>query len=65
MAELLRRGGRTVDELAGALRLTPNAIRPHLMRLERDGVIERAGVRAGVSRPAVLYRLSPEGELRY
>ena len=65
VAELLRQGERTVDELAVVLRLTPNAVRPHLLRLERDGVIERAGTRAGVSRPAVLYRLSAEGELRY
>ena len=65
VAGLLRQGERTVDELAGALRLTGNAVRLHLTRLERDGVVERAGQRAGVSRPAVLYRLTADGELRY
>lgn len=65
IAGLLRQRERTVDELADALALTGNAVRLHLTRLERDGVVERAGMRSGVSRPSVLYRLSVEGELRY
>ena len=65
VAELLRERDRTVEELAAALRMTGNAVRLHLARLEREGIVERAGSRAGVSRPAVLYRLSPEGELRF
>lgn len=65
VAQLLRQRERTVEELATALHLTGNAVRLHLARLERDGVVERAGSRAGVSRPSVLYRLSSEGELRF
>lgn len=65
VAGLLRQGERTVDELAETLGLTGNAVRLHLTRLERDGVVERAGLRAGVSRPSVLYRLTTDGELRY
>src|SRR6476661_5533436 len=65
VAELLRQQERTVDELATELHLTGNAVRLHLTRLERDGVVERAGSRAGVSRPSALYRLTTEGELRF
>lgn len=65
LAGLLRQGERTVDDLAEALGLTGNAVRLHLTRLERDGVVERGGLRAGVSRPSVLYRLTSDGELRY
>jgi predicted ArsR family transcriptional regulator len=32
----LRRGQRTVDEVACAVGLTDNAVRPHLAALERD-----------------------------
>ena len=44
---LLRRGGMTVDELAAGLGLRGNAIRPQLAVLERDGFVERTGVRRG------------------
>ena len=54
-----------MDELATELQLTGNAVRLHLTRLERDGIVERAGSRAGVSRPSALYRLTTDGELRF
>ena len=38
---LLRRGARTVEELAQALGLTDNAVRSHLAALERDGLVRR------------------------
>lgn len=64
IATLLRRGVRTVDELAEALGLTDNAVRTHLAALERDGVIRQRGVRRakGAGKPAVLYELDPEAE---
>jgi predicted ArsR family transcriptional regulator len=34
---LLQREPRTVDEIASALRLTDNAVRAHIVALERDG----------------------------
>jgi predicted ArsR family transcriptional regulator len=43
----LRRGPATVEELAQALGLTDNAIRPHLTALERDGLVRQTGVRRG------------------
>ncbi|MFL5577436.1 MAG: helix-turn-helix transcriptional regulator [Gemmatimonadaceae bacterium] len=63
LAGLLRQGGMTVDELAAALGLTGNAVRAHLARLERDGIVMRTGMRRGVSRPAVEYGITPDAEL--
>jgi predicted ArsR family transcriptional regulator len=59
---MLRRGARTVEELAQALGLTDNAIRNHLSALERDGLVRQEGVRrlGGVGKPAVVYELSPD-----
>ena len=59
---LLRRADRTVDELARALDLTDNAVRAHLATLERDGLVEQAGVRRGARKPAATYRLTAEAE---
>jgi predicted ArsR family transcriptional regulator len=61
---LLRRGTRTVEELARALGLTDNAVRNHLATLERDGIVQQDGVRRGpgAGKPAVLYDLRPEAE---
>ena len=59
---LLRRSPRTVDELAGELGVTDNAIRPHLAALERDGVVRQRGVRATGGKPAYAYEVAPEAE---
>ena len=61
---LLRTGPRTVEELRAELRLTDNAVRPHLVGLERDGMIRQAGTRRpeGAGKPAVVYELDPEAE---
>ncbi len=59
---LLRRGSRTVDELAGALSLTDNAVRAHLATLERDGIVRQQGVRPSGGKPAYAYGLRPEAE---
>jgi predicted ArsR family transcriptional regulator len=64
MVSLLRRGARTVEDLATALGLTNNAIRNHLSTLERDGIVRQEGVRRspGAGKPAVVYELHPEAE---
>lgn len=59
---LLRRAGRTVNELAEALDLTDNAVRAHLTTLERDGLVQPGGVRRGVRKPHQQYDLTPEAE---
>src|SRR3712207_8581849 len=48
---LLRRGTRTVEELAAALGLTDNAVRAHLAALERDGLVRQAGPPGPGARP--------------
>jgi predicted ArsR family transcriptional regulator len=62
---LLRRRGMTVEEIAATLGLSGNAVRPQLAVLERDGFVERAGVRRGVSRPAQVYALSRDADLLF
>lgn len=54
---ILRRGWRSVDELASALSLTDNAVRAHIATLERDGVVAPTGERRDgtVGKPATLY----------
>jgi predicted ArsR family transcriptional regulator len=54
-----------VNALAVALRISDNAVRMHLVSLERDGLIRRAGlVRSGAAgQPAAEYELTSAGEL--
>ena len=54
---LLRRGERSVEELATALDLTDNAVRAQLTQLEHDGVVRVVGTRRDgtVGKPATLY----------
>ena len=61
---LLRRGWRSVDELATALGLTDNAVRAHIATLERDGVVAATGSRRDgtVGKPAVLYGVAEEAD---
>ena len=60
---LLRRSGRTVEELARALGLTPNGVRVHLSALERDGIAwQRGVVRRGSGKPAYVYGLTSQAE---
>jgi len=62
--DLVRRGERTVNTLAAKLRISDNAVRVHLVALERDGLIKRSGtVRSGAAgQPAAEYDLTPAGE---
>lgn len=61
---LLRRGATTVEELAAALGVTDNAVRAHLQRLERDGVVSATGTRQGpgAGKPATTYQIAPDAE---
>jgi predicted ArsR family transcriptional regulator len=60
---LLRRASLTVDQLAGRLGLTDNAVRAHLATLERDGLVEQHVVkRGGVGKPAFTYQVTAEAE---
>ena len=62
---LLRRSGRTVEDLARVLDLTDNGVRAHLAILERDGIVrQRGSVRrsSGGGKPAYIYELTEEAE---
>jgi len=61
---LLRRSGRTVNELADELGLTDNAVRSHLAALERDGLVkqERSRGQRSVGKPAFVYTLTLEAD---
>jgi predicted ArsR family transcriptional regulator len=62
IVQLLRRAQRSVNELARALRLTDNAVRANLARLERDGLVAEAGSRPSVRKPETMYDITPQAE---
>lgn len=59
---LLRSASRTVNDLAASLNLTDNAVRTHLITLERDGLIKRQGTQPGTRKPHVTYGLTADAE---
>lgn len=59
---LLRRGINTVDDLSTHLDVTDNAVRAHLTTLERDGLVERSGMKPGFRKPHVSYEITAEAE---
>jgi predicted ArsR family transcriptional regulator len=59
---LLRAGSKTVNELAADLELTDNAVRAHLLSLERDGLIRQRGIQRGTRKPHFSYELTEEAD---
>lgn len=59
---LLQRDELTIDDIASQLQLTANAVRAQVTAMERDGVIQRVGRRAGSTRPAQVFALTSEIE---
>jgi predicted ArsR family transcriptional regulator len=59
---LLRGAAKTVNELAAELELTDNAVRAHLLSLERDGLIRQSGIQRGTRKPHFAYELTTEAE---
>ncbi|AHG88374.1 regulatory protein ArsR [Gemmatirosa kalamazoonensis] len=64
LVALLRRGRRSVEELAAALGLTDNAVRAQLQTLQREGIARAAEQRrdGSVGKPATLYDIEPAAE---
>ena len=54
VVSLLQKGIRTVSDLALQLRLTDNAVRSHLVALEREDLVTRKGSQPGTRRPPPL-----------
>lgn len=59
---LLRHEPRIVADLAGELNLTDNAVRAHLVNLERDGLVHQVGERAGFRKPHLTYQLTEDAD---
>ena len=59
---LLRGGKKTVNQLAEELELTDNAVRAHLLSLERDGLVKQSGIQRGIRKPHFAYELTEEAE---
>jgi len=59
---LLRSAPCTVEEMAGKLNLTDNAVRAHLSTLERDGLVRQSGLRRGPRKPHFTYVLTEEAD---
>lgn len=59
---LLRGTTRTVNELSENLGLTHNAVRAHLLSLERDGLVQQTGVQKSHRKPHLTYDLTLEAE---
>ena len=61
LARLLREP-LTVADLAAEEGISVNAARTHVNGLERDGYVERFRLKHTASKPAAMYRATPEGE---
>ena len=59
---ILRGSPSTVDELAKKLELTDNAVRAHLLTLERDGLVRQGGLRRGPRKPHFTYELTEQAD---
>ena len=55
----------TVREIGDHLGLTATGIRQHLTVLERDGLVAASEERGHVGRPALVYRLTEQGDALY
>jgi len=62
MVTLLRGSAKTVNDLSGELSLTDNAVRAHLLSLERDGLVKQSGTQPGTRKPHFAYELTDEAE---
>jgi predicted ArsR family transcriptional regulator len=62
IVRLLRGTTCTVNELVEELGLSDNAIRAHLLTLERDGLVRQSGIQRGHRKPHFAYQLTPEAE---
>ena len=61
----LRHGPMTVEQLAKALRITDNAVRNQLRKLEQLGLATRTGTRPGASKPSTLYGITIDGQIQF
>lgn len=60
-ALLNKRSGMTVDEIAGALVISRNAVNQHLSSLEAAGFVKASSYTNTRGRPSRVYQLTPQG----
>lgn len=61
--ELLRRNGAcSAETISADLDVTPNAVRQHLINLERDGFVVSRPEKGGRGRPALLFELTERAD---
>lgn len=65
LEHLRRHGLATIKELGSVLGLTSTGIRQHLTVLEREDLVEAHEERGHVGRPALVYRLTEQGDALY
>ena len=58
---LLRGSTQNRQRISGRAELTDNAVRAHLLSLERDGLIKQRGVQKGTRKPHFAYELTGRG----
>lgn len=61
----LRHGPRTVEQIATSLRLTSNAVRNQLRKLQEAELAVRSGARPGASKPSALYAITLKGQVQF
>ena len=57
---LLRESVKTVNEIAEKMDLTDNAVRAHLLALDRDGLVQQIGTAKGFRKPHSVYGLTDD-----
>lgn len=62
VVDALRRGDATIEELAAAIGQTSSALRALIRGMQKDGLVEPAGTRAGTTRRFTVYRLTTQAE---
>jgi predicted ArsR family transcriptional regulator len=60
--DLLRRAPRTAKEIGRELGLTDNAVRGHLVALQREHLVREGSLRRSGTRPAMVYELIPRAD---
>jgi predicted ArsR family transcriptional regulator len=58
---LENKNGMTLDEIAGALSISRNAVQQHFNALERDGFVQAGAVNKTAGRPARSFVLTDAG----
>ncbi len=62
---LLRQGQGKAQDLAEALKISPQATRRHLKDLQTDGLVVFHSIAQGMGRPQHVYQLSPKGREQF